>query len=306
MSIKVVGLDVGNITTVATCKDKVSIIESRLELANAFDLETNVNTIEVDGELFAVERGNFENETVKHKKDNYLKLMWYTLAQVTDEGDLINLCLSIPSSQFNTKHKQELEQLIEENKEKTIKVNGTVRNIKINKFHVVPESYSVKAIGGFKGCSKGAEIIVFDIGGGTSDIGFFDEQQRFIDGKSIDTALLDLYADTKEELRNYNVTTTIEDAKKYFDGDKVLRDEQFQEVKGYKGNVYKKFFIKLFNQFKGLVKNANQCNIVLCGGGSNKVYSNFKKVYPQTLIVEGVDITAKGNERIGVYKWQRN
>ena len=302
-----VGIDIGNITTVASCGKNKIVFESRLGEMTEYDDFSKAKTIELLNETYVIEKGEFENREIKHEKDNYLHLLTYAIGNVVKRNNvLINLVVGIPASQFNTPAKESLEKKLKANKVLICKIDGKKRILQIGEIFIVPEGYGVKAIGGFKECRKNAETIVVDIGGGTTDLAFFSPEGKFLRGDTIDIGLLYLYEKTAENLKSLGLQkATKEVGKRYYDGELDYINKNGEIEKSYKADALKTFLKKLINQFRGKTENAEQANIILCGGGAKKVANNFKKFYPRAIIIEGVTVNAEGNEKVGVVKWER-
>lgn len=302
-----VGIDIGNITTVAVSgKNKIEF-ESRLGEMTEYDVLGKAKTIELLNETYVVEKGEFENREIKHEKDNYLHLLTYAIGNVVKRNNvLVNLVVGIPASQFNTPAKDSLEKKLKANKVLVCRIDGKRRIIQIGEIFIVPEGYGVKAIGGFKDCRKNAETIVLDIGGGTSDLAFFSPEGKFLRGDTIDVGLLYLYEKTAENLKALGLQkATKELGKRYYDGELDYINKDGEIEKQYKADALKAFLKKLINQFRGKTENAEQANIIICGGGAKKVANNFKKFYPRTIVIEGISVNAEGNEKVGKVKWER-
>ena len=302
-----VGIDIGNITTVASCGKNKIVFESRLGEMTEYDDFGKAKTIELLNETYVIEKGEFENREIKHEKDNYLHLLTYAIGNVVKRNNvLINLVVGIPASQFNTPAKESLEKKLKANKVLICKIDGKKRILQIGEIFIVPEGYGVKAIGGFKECRKNAETIVVDIGGGTTDLAFFSPEGKFLRGDTIDVGLLYLYEKTAENLKSLGLQkATKEVGKRYYDGELDYINKNGEIEKSYKADALKTFLKKLINQFRGKTENPEQANIILCGGGAKKVANNFKKFYPRAIIIEGVTVNAEGNEKVGVVKWER-
>lgn len=302
-----VGIDIGNITTVAVSGKNKIIFESRLGEMTEYDVLGKAKTIELLNETYVVEKGEFENREVKHEKDNYLHLLTYAIGNVVKRNNvLINLVVGIPASQFNTPAKDSLEKKLKANKVLVCKIDGKRRILQIGEIFIVPEGYGVKAIGGFKECRKNAETIVVDIGGGTTDLAFFSPEGKFLRGETIDVGLLYLYEKTAENLKVLGLQkVTKELGKRYYDGELDYINTDGEIEKKYKADALKTFLKRLINQFRGKTENPEQANIILCGGGAKKVANNFKKIYPRTIVIEGVTVNAEGNEKVGVVKWEK-
>lgn len=302
-----VGVDIGNITTVAVSGKNEIIIESRVGDYTEFDKLSGAKTIELLNETYVIEKGEFENKSIKHEKDNYLHLLTYAVGNVVKKNNvLINLVVGIPAQQYNTPAKESLEKKLKANKVLVCKIDGKKRILQIGNIMIVPEGYGVKAIGGFKECRKNAETIVLDIGGGTSDLAFFSPEGKFIKGDTIDVGLLFLYEQTAERLRALGLEKVNKEVgKRYYDGELDFINKEGKVDKSYKADALKVFLKKLLNQFKGKTENAEQANIIICGGGAKKIANNFKKIYPRTIVIEGVTVNARGNEKVGVVKWAK-
>lgn len=297
---EIVSIDVGNITTIGVSSDKTEIIESRLKKWSELDDLGQNDVIEFENEKYVVEQGEFENNLIKHEKENFLPLMFYAISKVTEE-DHINLVIGIPAGQYNDR-KDELKEFIKENNFRKITVNSIKRQIYIDNVLVVPESYGLKANGVMAQCEKGLDTLVIDIGGGTTDIAEFNESSNFVGGDSIKSGLLDLYRNARKVLSNkpYNLDITLADAKKYFDGDKDLLNKDVS----YKQSIMLESIKTIVNDLRGLYPNLSNSNLILTGGGAEKVYPTFKKLYPHTIPVTDIKANAKGFYKIGVKAWQ--
>lgn len=302
-----VGIDIGNITTVAVCGKNTIVFESRLGEMTEYDVLGKAKTIELLNETYVVEKGEFENREIKHEKENYLHLLTYAIGNVVKRNNvLINLVVGIPASQFNTPAKESLEKKLKANKVLVCKIDGKRRILQIGNIFIVPEGYGVKAIGGFKECRKNAETIVCDIGGGTTDLAFFSPEGKFLRGETIDVGLLYLYEKTAENLKTLGLQkATKELGKRYYDGELDFINNDGEIEKQYKADALRAFLKKLVNQFRGKTENPEQANIILCGGGAKKVANNFKKLFPRAIVIEGVTVNAEGNEKVGVVKWAK-
>ncbi|CEP50258.1 StbA family protein [[Clostridium] sordellii] len=306
--IEITGIDIGNITTIVVSEDEEIQIESRLkEWSSKDDLGGN-EVFEFNGKKYVSESGDFENDVVKHEKENFLPLIFYPLFKATEENQ-IKAVIGIPAGQYEDR-KDELRDFIMANNKQKIKVGNKEREIEILDLKVVPEGYGLKANGAMEKCQKGLKTYVIDIGGGTTDIAEFDENMKFVDGDSIQLGLLDIYRNTRKILskKPYNMVISLADAKKYFDGELKLpsiNEDDEKEKNAYKLELIKDCLRTLINELKGLYPNLSNSNIVLAGGGAKKVKTPFSKIYPQTIVVENIKANARGNRIVGVAQWQK-
>lgn len=294
----IVGLDIGNITTVAISGAETSIIESRIEEATEINKLGVEDIFTYEGQEYVINTGKFENNLLKFEKENFLTLMYYSISKVTN-SNAINLVVGIPANQYNI-YKDAMLEFIKQNKCKTVVVNGLTRTITINNVIVIPEGYSLKAFSEVTSqCKKGVKTLVIDIGGGTTDTAEFNEKFNFVGGDSIKYGLLDLYRNTRKYINNrYNLNISLEEARKYFDGELELIDGD----RSYKFDLMKVFIKTLINELRGLYHNLTNINIIITGGGAKNVNPTLEHLY-KTILVDDIKANATGFYRIGVKKF---
>lgn len=64
----------------------------------------------------------------------------------------------------------------------------------------------------------------------------------------------------------------------------------------------KEFIRNIINELRGIYQNLSNLNLILAGGGGQKIEATFTKLYNQTILAEGIDLTARGFYNIGVKK----
>ncbi|NGT56575.1 ParM/StbA family protein [Clostridium perfringens] len=302
----ILGLDIGNITSICIGEDTEFIVESRIKDYEELNSFSTTDIVEIDGRKMLFNEGYFENNIIKHEKENFLNLVYYTIAK-TLEGtneSAVKIVIGVPAGQYNSE-KDNLKKLINQNCCKTININGEYKTVTIEDVFIAPEGYGVK-IEALKNLDNKAKTLIVDIGGGTTDVAEFDENGRFIGGKSIKTGLLDLYKEVQEVLDiKYKLNVSLEDAKKYFDGELDVRNDNFEVETEYKKEILLKLIKYLVNELRGYYPNLKQYNLVLSGGAAKRVHPVFKKLYPQTQAVTDIKANAKGFRKVGLAKWQK-
>lgn len=299
----IIGLDLGNLTTTCIGEEKEITFESRLKEFQDIDNFTDKDIFEIDNKKFVMEEGYFENNLIKHDKENFINLVYYAIGKVTNETS-IKLVIGIPAGQYNYE-KENLRNVILKQSCKSIKINGELKTITIEDVFVVPEGYGIK-VEALQDLNNKNKTLVIDIGGGTTDIAEFNESNKFIGGKSIKTGLLDMYKNIVDIVDSrYKLNITLEDARKYFDGELVIRNEKFEEETAYKKESLKNMLKILINDIRGIYSNITQYNIILSGGGAKISNSTFLKLYPQTKAIEDIKANAKGFRKVGIAKWQK-
>lgn len=300
----ILGLDIGNLTTVCVSEDKEIVFESRLKPYQGLNTFTGKDVFEIDGQKFIFEEGQFENNLLKHKKENFINLVYYAIAKSCD-SDRVKLAIGVPAGQYNAE-RESIHKVIMRNSRKSIKLNGEIRTITIEDVFVIPEGYGVKVESEVANIKNNSKTLIVDIGGGTTDVAEFDEQGKFVRGKSIKAGLINLYKEIAETLDNeYHLSVSLEDARKYYDGELSVKDEKFQEVTDYKKQATLNLGKYLLNELRGMYANLSQYNIILSGGGAKRLYSLFVKVYPQTKVVSRVETNARGFRKAGEAKWRK-
>ena len=196
----ILGLDIGNLTTVCVSEDKEIVFESRLKPFQGLNTFTGKDVFEIDGQKFIFEEGRFENNLIKHKKENFIHLVYYAIAMSCD-SDRVKLAIGVPAGQFNAE-REVINKTIMRNNRKTVKLNGEVRTITIEDVFVIPEGYGVKVESEVANIKNNSKTLIVDIGGGTTDVAEFDEQGKFVGGKSIKAGLINLYQEVAETLDN--------------------------------------------------------------------------------------------------------
>lgn len=302
----ILGLDIGNITSICIGEDTEFMVESRIKDYEELNSFSTTDIVEIEGRKMLFNEGYFENNIIKHEKENFLNLVYYTIAK-TLEGtneSAVKIVIGVPAGQYNSE-KDNLKKLINQSCCKTININGEYKTVTIEDVFIAPEGYGVK-IEALKNLDNKAKTLIVDIGGGTTDVAEFDENGRFIGGKSIKTGLLDLYKEVQEVLDiKYKLNVSLEDAKKYFDGELDVRNDNFEVETEYKKEILLKLIKYLVNELRGYYPNLKQYNLVLSGGAAQRVYPVFKKLYPQTQAVTDIKANAKGFRKVGLAKWQK-
>lgn len=268
----ILGLDVGNLTTVCVAEDREFIFESRLKEYQGLNNFSDKDVFEIDGKKFIFEEGHFENNLLKYKKDNFINLVYYAIAKVCDD-DKVKLAVGIPAGQYN-KERENIRRIIMQNSRKSVKLNGNIRTITIEEVFIVPEGYGVKVESETANIKNNSKTLIVDIGGGTTDVAEFNEKGKFVCGKSIKAGLIGLYKEIAETLDNdYHLSVSLEDARKYYDGELSVKNDKFQEVTDYKKQATLNLGKYLINELRGMYTNLSQYNIIL----SKRAFKNIKR-----------------------------
>lgn len=300
MRIEIVGIDIGNITSVITTKEGTTSVESRMKLAEEQQKDFyNENVFTTNDTTLIVGEGNFENDYRKFEKDNFIPMIHYLLGNYTFEDNL-KVVLGVPAGQYNT-YKDIVKDLVLKNNKVNITLGKDTKVVKhILDVKVVPEGYGIYKLLNSGLLNPGVGTIVIDIGGGTTDIAVFSKEGRFIDSNSIDTGLLDMYRISRDKLKTIVPKVSLEDTRMYFDGVlKLLNNEDFD----FRSEAKKTTFVQIYNELKGLYPGLSQMNIVISGGGAKVFGATFKKFLSQAIVVNDIELNSKGFYAIGGAIW---
>lgn len=298
---QIVSLEIGNITTSIVSENVDYTFESRIiEAQDHHLLDNDRDIFEVDNKKFVAEMGVFENNLYKYEKKNFVNMMKYAIGKASKSGN-VKVITSIPANQYNS-FKDEMKNVIMSNNKISVAINGEEKNITIEEVGVLPEGYSIYKTTPKELLVKGAKTIVIDIGGGTTELIFIDENGKFVDGDSIPSGLLDLFDDVQLDIQSKSKKLlTREDIRKYIDGELAvigLDDYDFT-------NIVDKFSIELLNLIRGKASDIDQCNVIVAGGGAKILKKEFKKDLTQALFNTDVKSLCKSNYKVAVAKWKK-
>lgn len=298
---QIISLEIGNITTSIMSEDVNYTFESRIiEAQDHHLLDNDRDIFKVDNKKFVAEMGVFENNLYKYEKKNFVNMMKYAIGKASKSGN-VKVITSIPANQYNS-FKDEMKNVIMSNNKISVTINGEEKNITIEEVGVLPEGYSIYKTTPKELLVKGAKTIIIDIGGGTTELIFIDENGKFVDGDSIPSGLLNLFDDVQLDIQSKSKKLlSREDIRKYIDGELAvigLDDYDFT-------SIVDKFAIDLLNLIRGKASDIDQCNVIIAGGGAKILKKEFKKDLTQALFNTDVKSLCKSNYKVAVAKWKK-
>ena len=238
-------------------------------------------------------------------KENTLPLLYSALALSNKEEQCFQLVLGLPIQQYKN-NKDELIKLIEDNRAKTVEVNGKKRDIFITDVAIAPEGASAY-YNLSKECKASIEkkqLVIVDIGGRTTDVCLFKDK-KIKQYKTIPGGMLNIYGDIVSTINElYSQNFDLED------GEEVLKEGLFLDGE-YKDVSFIKIILK--RQFDSIFKelqlnfNVDKGYVLLTGGGAptfRKAFSNRLK----NLIISSDNVfdNVKGFKRVGEQLWLNN
>ncbi len=268
------------------------ILESKVSKSNNDNLNKH-DVLRIDGESYYLGEGIRDTNFRKIEKQNLIQLL-FGLISLSTTDKFNEVIVGLPLSQYK-KDKETLKQLILENRDKWIEINGEERHLIIDDVEIAPEGvYSV---------NSNYEGIIVDIGGGTTDVCLLEtrnNRRKVINPISIPLGTIKLYQDFISVVNSSYGLDLMPD-----DSERIIK----QGLKIYGED--KKISLDVFREYVELIVSRIQSeysiktyNITLIGGGSKLLYSSIKKRIPNVEIVdEPLFSNALGYKELGEELW---
>lgn len=263
------------------------------------------NEIIYDGKAIVVGEGEFQTDYKKSMKENTLPLLYSALALSSKDEQCFQVVLGLPIQQYKN-NKSELINLIEDNRAKTIEVNGKKRDIFITDVTIAPEGASA-----YYNLSKEnkrsigkKQLVIVDIGGRTTDVCLFKDKQ-IKQYKTIPGGMLNIYNNIVSTINEvYSQNFDLED------GEEVLREGLFLDGEDKDVSFIKTILKRQFDSiFKDLQLNFNvdKGYLLLTGGGASTFKKAFRKRLNNVIVSEdNVFDNVKGFVKVGEQLWLNN
>lgn len=295
----IIGIDLGTFGVKTSTKthflSKISDVENF----------TNDNEIIYEGKKIFVGEGEFSTDWNKAKKENTLPLLFSAIAKSTNEN-MVKVVVGLPIQQYK-KNKDQLKELIEKNRVKTITIGTESRTILITDVEVAPEGaaayYALSK--NIKDKIGNKQLIIVDVGGRTTDICLFTDK-KISKVMTVPTGMLNVYQDIIT-----HVNSTYTESYKLEYGEVILNEGLFLEGEDKDISFVKPILQKHFNSiYKELQLNfeVSKGYVLLTGGGSIKFRQAFKNRLNKSLIIstDPVYDNAIGYKRLGENIWQQS
>lgn len=288
----ILGIDVGNYSL----KTSEGINIKALVSKEANILEESI-TLEMDGESYIIGEGRFETELNKSNKANFLPLLYAGIGLSTKDNFNSVVC-GLPINQYK-RNRATIEEMIENNKVKKVKINGKERTIVIENFKVYPEG-----LGAYYNLGINEDVIIIDIGGRTTDIAYISNNKPAATG-TVAVGTLNILADIQDIINsNYSLDLTLNDIDKMLTRNSFIIDGEAINTEFIK-NILRSNFSKIKEKLD-LDFPARTEKIILVGGGATLFYKAFKNRYTNCeMIKENILSNAKGFKKVGEMLWQK-
>ncbi|WP_066892892.1 ParM/StbA family protein [Clostridium nigeriense] len=286
----IIGIDIGNFNTKSS---KGVIFESKVSKVGSL-LGSKYNLV-LNDEEYKIGEGNFDTEFRKINKENYLKLLFGSLA-LSDVGNEVQLVLGLPISQYKA-DREELIEKVEEHYHLQGSLNNKQYNVYITNVDVYPEGIA-SVEDNFKG-------IVVDIGGRTTDCTLLSvkNNKRIIEHPvSIPIGTLNLYSDFINAINGkYSLDLKIDDTERLLKGGLKIKGEK-RDIKFGK-DIFIDFIKDLISKLR-VEYSLDTYDICFTGGGSILLEGIIRSLLPYSHVKsDGLMSNANGFKKYGESLW---
>lgn len=287
----ILGIDVGNYSLKSNTGINIKSLVSKEE-----NILGSGIILEMDNSKFIIGEGNFETELNKSSKENFIPLL-YTGISLSSEDEFNSVVCGLPINQYKDNHKN-LEELIEKNKIKNLKINGKERTIVIENFKVYPEG-----IGAYYNLNLNEDVILIDIGGRTTDIAYIADNKHQ-KSSTVAVGTLNIYKSIADTINSkYSLDLSLKDIDRIIDRGTLTIDGEKINL-SFITSILKANFMKIKEDldFKFNVRTEE---IILVGGGAKLFGKAFMNRYSNCSIAEDpIYSNAKGFKKVGEKLWK--
>jgi len=283
----IIGIDLGNYATKTS--ERINFLSKVSKISNILNNPITLTTSEGD---FYMGDGNFDTEYRKLKKEN-VKEMFITAIALSSEDINNQIVVGLPLSQYK-EDKENLKQLLLEDRIQHVIINGIERKIIIEDLDIYPEGIGALIGNQFNG-------IIVDIGGRTTDIALL-ESSKVKKPYSLSVGTLNLYSDFIKVINNkYSLDLKSEDAPRIIKNGLKIYGEEKDITFGM--DVFKSYVDVIVNELQ-VSYSIKTLDIMLVGGGSKMLYKGFKSKIPNIeLIDNSIFANANGFRKVGENLW---
>lgn len=287
----ILGIDVGNYSVKVNPNINVKSLVSTEE-----NILGSGIVLEYDNKKFVIGEGNFETELNKSSKENFLPML-YTGIALASEDVFNQVVCGLPINQYKA-NKDALERMVNENKMKTVKLNGKSREIVISEFKVYPEG-----IGAYYSLSTNEDVIIVDIGGRTTDIAYICDKKHHM-SSTVAVGTLNIYKSICDRLNGeHSLDLDLQMVDRIIQRASFKVDNKEVDLR-FITEILKENFMKI-KQDLDFKFPARTERIILVGGGAKLFSRAFAKRYSNLGIADNpLYANAIGFKKVGESLWQ--
>lgn len=287
----IIGVDVGNYSLKTTSKITIKSLVNTQE-----NILGSKIILEYDNQKFIIGEGTFESEINKSSKENFIPLL-YTGIALSSQDKINQVVCGLPINQF-ARDREAVENLINNNKIKTIKINGDLREIIITDFKVYPEG-----VGAYYSLETNKDVIIVDIGGRTTDIAYICDKKHQI-SSTVNVGTLNIYNDVATKLNTYyGLSLDTQMAERIIERGYCKVDGVNVDI-NFITDILKTNFMKIKEELDFKYP-ARTEDIILVGGGAKLFGKAFRKRYINSSVaIDPIYANANGFKKVGDMLWK--
>ena len=280
------GIDIGNYN-VNTSEN----IMFKACISNHKEFGSCCDKLVYEGKAHYIGEGKLEIDYRKFDKSNYLPLLLAAICKSCTHEE-VEIGVGLPLTQYK-ENRNELTNMLN-SKEFKVEFNGVSRRVKIVKATVFPEGIAsyVSSNEKLKGFVQGRDVVVVDIGGGTTDISLI-RGRKALKSTSINKGTIDIYNAIKIALEEkyFDINISIDNIQMYIDRGFLYKGEK-QDI-SFAIKRSNDIFKEIYNELK-LNYPINTEAVVLAGGGSDLLLKVFKNKINSIAVDDDLYANAKG------------
>lgn len=287
-----IGVDIGSYYAKSSEEIK---FENRISIDDSV-LSGGAMKVEFKEKRYLIENGVFDINVNKTLKSTLL-ISIATLIGLSCSDVCINLGIGLPINFYKTQKKY-LEDLIRENQEMVVSINGDKKRFVINKCVVVPEAVGVyySLDRNFLKAINKKEVLIIDIGGKTTDTCIIDSNMTIKNPSTQTFGMLNLYNNIANLINSHypELCIRVEDIRDILDNGLNSFDNPIDL--GFIEVLYDKMVREIFNFIKLQYEDYQRKIVILCGGGF-VLADRFKNYIPNIIVNKDIFANAKGFKR---------
>lgn len=263
------------------------------KVSDVLSYNSSADVLKMRGTTYYIGDGEYEINTKKFEKSNYLALLLAGICRSTESEYIsVKLALGLPLNQFKN-CESELIDLLEETQHSVI-FNGMPRIIEITTVNVYPEGISAyqHIMGDYDDVINKRDVILVDVGGGTTDICLIrDDMATKLTSLNIGT--IHFYDAIKKALeREYiDVKIDLEKVRHYLKYGFWYEGEE-QDI-SFAIDAAEYLFDRIYNELKLNYPISTEV-VMLVGGGSELLEDAFDDTISDVIVVNDLFSNVKG------------
>lgn len=303
---RILGIDMGNYHV----KTSTGIMFKSVYYPSTYKDEfLSYDKVIIGDNKFTVGDGNFDTESDKSKKRNTLPLLLNALAySISEENANVKIVVGVPADHHkNTSVKEDIkEQLLGLHVFTHSPKNKGSRQ---RKFMVEDVIVFPEGIGAYYSIPidlSNEDVIIIDIGGGTTNIAGFD-CGRYVDSTTLlNNGTISVMSDirTKVSIDYPSSKFVLKDIEKYLAKGFIPMKDKVDTIE-CRHEIIERYVIAIMDEVKLKFPNYERAKTFVCGGGHSMFSSYLTKYINFTVMENSIFRNADGFGKVGISKWAK-